>query len=194
MFRQLKPAILMLLLMTLVTGLLYPFLTNGVAQLAFPREANGSLIEQQGKIVGSTLIGQQFTEPKYFWGRLSATGTYPYNASASGGSNFGPLNPALADASKARIDALVKADQAAALKQLKAVPIDLITASASGLDPHISVMAADYQMQRVAKVRSLPEAKVRELIAANTEGKWLGVFGDARVNVLKLNLSLDAMK
>ena len=194
MFKQLKPAILMLLLMTVITGLIYPFLTTGVTQLAFPREANGSLIEQQGKIVGSTLIGQQFTEPKYFWGRLSATGTYPYNASASGGSNFGPLNPALADASKARIDALVKADQAAALKQLKAVPIDLITASASGLDPHISVMAADYQMQRVAKVRSLPEAKVRELIAANTEGKWLGVFGDARVNVLKLNLSLDAMK
>ena len=194
MFKQLKPAILMLLLMTVITGLIYPFLTTGVTQLAFPREANGSLIEQQGKIVGSTLIGQQFTEPKYFWGRLSATGTYPYNASASGGSNFGPLNPALADASKARIDALVKADQAAALKQLKAVPIDLITASASGLDPHISVAAADYQMQRVAKVRSLPEAKVRELIAANTEGKWLGVFGDARVNVLKLNLSLDTMK
>ena len=194
MFRQLKPAILMLLLMTLVTGLLYPFLTNGVAQLAFPRVANGSLIEQQGKIVGSTLIGQQFTEPKYFWGRLSAAGTYPYNASASGGSNFGPLNPALADASKARIDALVKADQDAGLKQLKAVPIDFVTASASGLDPHISVAAAEYQMQRVAKVRSLPETKVRELIAANTEGKWLGVFGDARVNVLKLNLSLDAMK
>jgi potassium-transporting ATPase KdpC subunit len=194
MLKQLKPAILMLLLMTVVTGLIYPFLTTGVAQLAFPREANGSLIEQQGKIVGSTLIGQQFTEPKYFWSRLSSTGTYPYNASASGGSNFGPLNPALADASKARIDALVKADQDAGLKQDKAVPIDLITASASGLDPHISVAAAEYQVQRVAKVRSQPEAKVREMIAANSEGKWLGVFGDARVNVLKLNISLDAMK
>ena len=194
MFKQLKPAILMLLLMTVVTGLIYPFLTAGVAQLAFPREANGSLIEQQGKIVGSTLIGQQFTEPKYFWSRLSAAGTYPYNASASGGSNFGPLNPALADASKARIDALVKADQDAGLKQAKAVPIDLVTASASGLDPHISVAAAEYQLQRVAKVRSLSEVKLGELIAANTEPKWLGVFGDARVNVLKLNLSLDAMK
>ena len=194
MFKQLKPAILMLLLMTVVTGLIYPFLTAGVAQLAFPREANGSLIEQQGKIVGSTLIGQQFTEPKYFWSRLSAAGTYPYNASASGGSNFGPLNPALADASKARIDALVKADQDAGLKQAKAVPIDLVTASASGLDPHISVAAAEYQLQRVAKVRSLSEVKLGELIAANTEPKWLGVFGDARVNVLKLNLSLDTMK
>jgi K+-transporting ATPase ATPase C chain len=194
MFKQLKPAILMLMLMTVITGLLYPFLITGVAQLAFPREANGSLIEQQGKIVGATLIGQQFTEPKYFWGRLSASGTYPYNASASGGSNFGPLNPALADASKARIDALIKADQDAGLKQDKVAPIDLVTASASGLDPHISVAAAEYQMQRVAKVRGWPEAKVRELIAANTEGKWLGIFGDARVNVLKLNLSLDAIK
>lgn len=193
MLKQLKPAILMLLLLTVVTGLIYPLLTTGVAQLAFPREASGSLIEQNGKVVGSALIGQQFTEPKYFWGRLSGAGTYPYNAAASGGSNLGPLNPALADASKARIDALGKANQDAGVTQEHQVPIDLVTASGSGLDPHISAAAAQYQLTRVAKVRRLAEARVRELIAANTEGKWLGIFGDARVNVLKLNLSLDAM-
>jgi len=194
MSKQLKPAILMLLLFTVVTGLIYPLLTTGVAQLVFPREANGSLIEQDGKLVGSALIGQQFSEPRYFWGRLSAAGTYPYNASASGGSNFGPLNPALADSAKARMDALAKADLDAGVKQERAVPIDLITASGSGLDPHISVAAAEYQLARVASARKLGAAKVRELVAANTEGKWLGIFGDARVNVLKLNLSLDAMK
>jgi K+-transporting ATPase ATPase C chain len=194
MKKQLKPAILMLLVMTLLTGLVYPMLTTGVAQLVFPYQANGSLIEQNGKLVGSALIGQQFTETRYFWGRLSATGTYPYNASASGGSNLGPLNPALADNAKARIEALAKADQDAGLKQTKYVPIDLVTASGSGLDPHISVAAADYQLARVAKVRGIPEEAVRKLVAANTQTNWLGLFGDAHVNVLKLNLALDAVK
>ncbi len=194
MKKQLKPAILMLLVMTMLTGLVYPLLTTGVAQLVFPYQANGSLIEQNGKLVGSALIGQQFTGPRYFWGRLSATGTYPYNATASGGTNFGPLNPAVADNAKARIEALGKAEQDAGIKQSKAVPIDLVTASGSGLDPHISVAAAEYQLARVAKVRGLSETTVRELIAANTQANWLGLFGDAHVNVLKLNLALDATK
>jgi K+-transporting ATPase ATPase C chain len=194
MMKQMKPAILMLLVMTVVTGLVYPLLTTGVAQLVFPYQANGSLIERNGKLVGSALIGQQFAEPRYFWGRLSGAGTYPYNASASGGTNFGPLNPALADNAKARIDALAKAAQDAGVKPDKAVPIDLVTASGSGLDPHISVAAAEIQLARVAKVRGVADEKVRELVAANTEGKWLRIFGDVRVNVLKLNLALDAMK
>ena len=194
MLKQLKPAILMLLLLTVITGLIYPLLTTGVAQLVFPSQANGSLIEQNGKVVGSALIGQQFTGPKYFWGRLSGAGTYPYNASASGGTNLGPLNPSLADNAKARMEALGKAEQDAGIKQTKAVPVDLVTASGSGLDPHISVAAAEYQLARVAKVRGLAETRVRELVAANTQANWLGIFGDAHVNVLKLNLSLDAMK
>jgi potassium-transporting ATPase KdpC subunit len=194
MNKQLKPAILMLLVMTVLTGLVYPLLTTGVAKLVFPFQANGSLIEKDGKLVGSALIGQQFAEPRYFWGRLSATGTYPYNASASGGTNFGPLNPALADSAKARIEALTNAEQDVGIQQTKAVPIDLVTASGSGLDPHISVAAAEYQLARVAKVRGLPEAKVRELVAANTQANWLGLFGDAHVNVLKVNLALDTVK
>ncbi|MBC7622063.1 MAG: potassium-transporting ATPase subunit KdpC [Aeromicrobium sp.] len=194
MFKQIKPAVLMLLLMTVITGLIYPMLTTGVAQLVFPSQANGSLIEQNGKLIGSALIGQQFTEPKYFWGRLSGTGTYPYNASASGGTNLGPLNPVLADNAKARVEALGKGDQDAGIKQTKAVPIDLVTASGSGLDPHISEAAAEYQLARVAKVRGLPEAKVREVVAANTQANWLGIFGNAHVNVLKVNLALDNMK
>ncbi|MEP7154746.1 MAG: potassium-transporting ATPase subunit KdpC [Betaproteobacteria bacterium] len=194
MSKQLKPAVLMLLLFTVITGLMYPLLTTGIAQLLFSSEARGSLIEHNGKVVGSALIGQQFTEAKYFWGRLSATGTYAYNAAASGGSNVGPLNPALADSAKARIDALAKADQEAGLKNDRAVPVDLVTASGSGLDPHISVASAEFQAARVAKARGLTESKVRDLITAHTEGKWLGLFGDARVNVLKLNLSLDAVK
>lgn len=194
MMKQLKPALMMLVVMTLVTGLVYPLLMNGVAQLAFSHQANGSMIEKNGKLVGSELIGQQFAEPKYFWGRLSATGTYPYNASASGGTNFGPLNPAVADNAKGRIDAFAKVEADAALKQSRAVPVDLVTASGSGLDPHISAAAADFQLARVAKVRGVPEEKVRQLIAANTTGKWLGVFGEPRVNVLKLNLALDDLK
>ena len=194
MSKQLKPAVLMLLLFTVITGLMYPLLTTGISQLLFPNAAQGNLIEQNGKVIGSALIGQQFTEAKYFWGRLSATGTYAYNAAASGGTNFGPLNPALADSAKARIDALAKADQAAGVKNDRAVPVDLVTSSGSGLDPHISVASAEFQAARVAKVRGLADAQVRQLIAAHTEGKWLGLFGDARVNVLKLNLSLDAVK
>ncbi|MEO8386632.1 MAG: potassium-transporting ATPase subunit KdpC [Betaproteobacteria bacterium] len=194
MMKQLRPAILMLLLFTVVTGLLYPLLTTGVAQVIFPREANGSLFEQNGRIVGSALIGQQFTEPRYFWGRLSGAGTYPYNASASGGTNLGTLNPALADNAKARLDALSKAAQDAGVPQTKSVPIDLVTSSGSGLDPHISVAAAEYQVPRVAKVRGVSEEKVRQLVAANTQANWLEMFGDAHVNVLKVNLALDTMK
>lgn len=194
MMKQLKPATLMLLLMTVVTGLMYPLLVTGVAQLVFPREANGSLIEKDGKLVGSALIGQQFTEPRYFWGRLSGAGTYPYNASASGGTNLGPLNPAVADAAKARIDALKKAEQDAGVVHGKPVPIDLVTASGSGLDPHISVAAAEYQVPRVAKVRGIAEEKVRALVAEYTTASWLGVFGDPYVNVLKVNLALDTAK
>jgi K+-transporting ATPase ATPase C chain len=200
MFNQIKPAVLMLLLITIVTGLVYPLLTTALAQVLFPAKANGSLIERDGKLVGSRLIGQNFSEAKYFWGRLSATAPYPYNAAASSGSNLGPLNPALADAAKARIDALAKADAAtgagtpARPVPIDLMPIDLITASGSGLDPHISVAAAEFQLARVARARGIPQAQVRDRIAAHTKGKWLGVFGEPHVNVLELNLDLDAMK
>lgn len=194
MLKQLKPSILMLLWFTAITGLLYPMLTTGLAQLAMPAKANGSLIVKDGKVIGSELIGQNFTSAKYLWGRLSATSPYPYNAANSSGSNLGPLNPALGDAAKARVDALAKAAQEAGVVASKAVPIDLITASGSGLDADISVAAADYQVARIAKVRGLTEAQVRDLIRIHTEDKWLGVFGDARVNVLQVNLSLDQIK
>lgn len=194
MSKQLKPAILMLLILTVVTGFIYPLLVTGVAQLAFADKANGSLIERDGKVVGSALIGQNFTEAKYFWGRLSATGTFAYNAAASGGSNFGPLNPALGDAAKARIDALVKADKDAGIVQTAKVPVDLVTASASGLDPHISVTAAEYQLQRVARVRGLDVERVRQAVAAHTQVNGFGLLGEPHVNVLKVNLDLDTMK
>jgi K+-transporting ATPase ATPase C chain len=188
MLSQLRPALVLLGLLTILTGLVYPVLVTGVAQAAFPKQANGSLIERDGKPVGSTLIGQAFSEPKYFWGRLSGTGPVPYNAGASTGSNYGPLNPALTDGAKARIEELRKADPEAT----GPVPVDLITASGSGLDPHISPAAADYQVRRVAKARSLDEARVRALIEAHTEGRRLGVLGEPVVNVLELNLALDA--
>jgi potassium-transporting ATPase KdpC subunit len=188
MLSQLRPALVLLGLFTILTGLVYPVLVTGVAQAAFPKQASGSLIERDGKPVGSTLIGQAFSEPKYFWGRLSATGPVPYNAGASSGSNYGPLNPALADAAKARVEALRKADPQAT----GPVPVDLVTASGSGLDPHISPAAADYQVRRVAKARGLDEARVRALIEAHTEGRQLGVLGELVVNVLELNLALDA--
>ncbi len=197
MFKQIKPAVLMLLFVTIVTGLVYPMLTTALAQLLFPARANGSLIERDGKVVGSRLIGQNFTEPKYFWGRLSATAPFAYNASASGGSNLGPLNPALESAARARLDALAKVDAgstAGAAAPARAVPLDLITSSGSGLDPHISVAAAEFQLARVARTRKLPEAAVRARLDAHTEGKWLGVFAAPRVNVLELNLDLDALK
>lgn len=182
-----RPAVSLFVLLSVVTGLLYPAVVTGVAQAVFPAAAKGSLIVKDGHPVGSTLIGQNFTDPKYFWGRPSATGPYPYNATASSGSNLGPLNPALVDAVKGRVAALHAADPG----NTRPVPIDLVTASASGLDPHISPAAADYQAERIARLRQLDLQRVRQLIAANTEGSELGVFGEPRVNVLKLNLALD---
>ena len=186
----LRPAISLFVLLSIVTGVFYPLLVTGVARLAFPAAASGSLIVREGKPIGSELIGQNFTEPKYFWGRPSATAPQPYNAAASSGSNLGPLNPALAAAVKTRIDELRAADPG----NPRPVPIDLVTASASGLDPHISPAAADYQAERVARSRQLDPQTVRQLIAQHSEGPDLGVFGEPRVHVLRLNLALDAIK
>ena len=190
MFRELRAAAVLLLVLTVITGIAYPLIVTGVAQIAFPARANGSLIERGGKPVGSELIGQTFADPKHFWSRASATSPYPYNASASSGSNQGPLNPALTDAVTARVKALRDADPG----NTAPVPADLVTASASGLDPHISPAAAEYQVARVAKARGIDAAAVRMLVAEATEGRQLGFLGEARVNVLKLNLALDAKK
>src|ERR1700704_632528 len=187
MFAQLVPSLRMLLVMSALTGVVYPLLVTSVAKLAFPRAANGSLIVSGGKTLGSDLIGQPFDDPKYFWSRPSATSPQPYNAMASSGSNLGPRNPALADAVKDRIKALHDADP----DNKAAVPVDLITASGSGLDPHIGVAAAEYQLSRVAKARGLAEERVRGLVGDNTEGRTLGVLGEPRANVLKLNIALD---
>lgn len=187
---HLRPALVSIVLLSAITGLLYPLAVTGVAQGLFPRQAAGSLIEVGGKTVGSELIGQNFTSPKYFWGRPSATGPMANNAAGSGGSNQGPLNPALSDAVKARIEALRAADPG----NLAPVPADLVTASSSGLDPHISMAAARYQAARVARERGLPLDKVQALIEANTAERDLRVLGEPRVNVLKLNLALDASK
>jgi len=187
MLNELKPALALLALLTVVTGGLYPIVVTGVAQGVFPHEANGSLIEQDGKVVGSELVGQPFSDPKYFWSRPSATGPVPYNAGASSGSNQGSLNPALADAVKARMDALKAADP----ENTAPIPVDLVTASGSGLDPHISPAAAEYQVGRVARARSLEPGAVRALVAAHTEARQLGGLGESRVNVLKLNLALE---
>ncbi len=186
----LRPALLLLIVMTLLTGVLYPLLVTGIARLVFPRQAAGSLVAQGGQAIGSRLIGQSFTDPKHFWSRPSATTPQPYNGIASGGSNLGPLNPALLDAVKARIAALGAADPGNAAP----VPVDLVTASASGLDPDISVAAALSQAARVARTRELPLARVQALIAAHAAGRLLGVLGEPRVNVLELNLALDALK
>jgi K+-transporting ATPase ATPase C chain len=182
------PGLRMLAVLTALTGVIYPLLVTGIARVAFPAAASGSLIEAHGRAVGSTLIGQPFDDPKYFWSRPSATSPQPYNAGASSGSNLGPLNPALVDAVTARVKALRNADPG----NVAPVPIDLVTASGSGLDPHISIAAAEFQLARVARVRGLPQEKLRALIDQNTEGRTFGVLGEPRVNILKLNLALDA--
>jgi len=187
---QLRPALVSLVALTLITGLLYPLVITGLAQVLFPRQANGSLILIDGKPVGSSLIGQPFDAPKYFWGRPSATSPFLYNAAASSGSNLGPTNDALINAVQARIDALKIADPDNPLH----LPVDLVTASGSGLDPHISPAAAEYQIRRIAQVRGLDETVVQRLVAQHTEGRQLGVLGEPRVNVLMLNLALDTLK
>jgi len=184
---QLRPALMMLLVLTVLTGVMYPLAVTGLAQLLFPNQANGSLIIRDGKVIGSELIGQYFDEPKYFWGRPSATSPFPYNAAASSGSNLGPTNPALIEAVKTRVEALRVADPGKAAL----VPVDLVTASGSGLDPHISQAAALYQANRVARARGLQESQVKELIGLYTEGRQFGLLGEPRVNVLKVNLALD---
>ena len=187
---SLRPAVVLFLLLTALTGFIYPLVVTGLAQLLFPRQAAGSLVMRNGRALGSRLIGQSFSAPGYFWGRPSATTPQPYNGTASGGSNLGPLNPALLDAVKPRIAALRAADPG----NEAPVPVDLVTASGSGLDPEISVAAADYQAARIARARGLAPERVRALIAQHSEGRLLGVLGEPRVNVLELNLALDALK
>lgn len=183
-----RPALVLFVLLSVLTGLIYPMAVTGVANAAFPAQAAGSLIVIDGTTVGSKLIGQNFSDPKHFWGRPSATAPQPYNASASGGSNQGPLNPALTDAVKTRVEALRAADPG----NTAPVPVDLVTASASGLDPDISPAAAQYQAARVARVRGMPLAQVQSLIDGNTQQPLLGFLGEPRVNVLALNIALDA--
>jgi len=188
MLKEFRPAVISFLLLTLLTGIAYPLLVTGISQATMSGKANGSLIVKDGKPVGSALIGQSFSDPKYFWGRPSATGPVPNNASASSGSNLGPTNPALMDAVKGRVQALRDADPG----NQQAVPVDLVTASGSGLDPHISPAAAEYQLARVARVRNLTTDAVHKLVAEHTEGRQFGILGEPRVNVLELNLALDA--
>jgi K+-transporting ATPase ATPase C chain len=200
---QLRPALLSLLFFTVLTGLLYPAVVTGLAQVLFPAQANGSLILREGKPVGSELIGQPFHDPRHFWGRPSATSPQPYNAAASSGSNQGPTNPDLEKAVAERIRALGKMGTATTSDGRSGscphfpsapVPVDLVTASGSGLDPHISPAAASYQVPRVARLRGLKEEDLRKLVAEYTEDRQLGVLGEARVNVLRLNLALDSLE
>jgi K+-transporting ATPase ATPase C chain len=183
-----RPAIVLFLLLTALTGVVYPLVVTGIAQIVFPRQAAGSLLIEDGKPVGSSLIGQSFSDPKHFWSRPSATSPQPYNALASGGSNLGPLNPALVDAVKSRTEALRAADPT----NRTPIPVDLVTASASGLDPDISLAAAYYQVPRVARERGLQPRIVQGLVDAHARGRWLGILGEPRVNVLELNRALDS--
>lgn len=187
MTSTLRPALVLFGALSVLCGLLYPAAVTGIGRAAFPYQADGSLVEVRGKAVGSALIGQPFSAPRYFWSRPSATTPMPDNAAGSGGSNLGPTNPALVDAVKGRVDALRKADPA----NRAPVPVDLVTASASGLDPEISLAAAEYQVHRVAAARKLPEQQVRAVIDAHRKDRVLGLFGEPRVNVLALNLALD---
>jgi K+-transporting ATPase ATPase C chain len=184
---MLRPALAVFAVLSIVTGLAYPYATTGVAQVLFPEQANGSMIERNGQAIGSSLIGQPFSSPRYFWGRLSATAPMPYNASASGGSNLGPRNQALADAAKARIDALRQADPG----NTAPIPVDLVSASGSGVDPDISVAAAEYQVARVAKARNMSALEVARKVDAHTRRPFFGLLGEPVVNVLALNLDLD---
>jgi K+-transporting ATPase ATPase C chain len=188
MLQQLRIATTMLLVLTVLAGVVYPLCVTSIAQIAFPAQANGSLIHQGAAIRGSEMIGQNFTRPEYFWSRLSATSPVPYNAAASSGSNLGPSNPALVEAARTRVDAL----KASGIQPAN-IPVDLATSSASGLDPHISPAAAEIQVARVAAARHLDETKVRELVGHWTQGRQLGVLGELRVNVLRLNLELDEL-
>ena len=188
MLAQLRSALMMFFILTILTGVAYPLAVTAIAQLLFPHQANGSLISKDGKPIGSTLIGQPFDDPKYFWGRPSATAPFPYNAAASSGSNLGPTNPALIETVKMRVAALKAADPG----NDTPVPVDLVTASGSGLDPHISSASAEYQVRRVARARGREEAFVRTVVRQHTEGRQLGMLGERRVNVLALNLALDA--
>lgn len=190
MARTIRNTVMSLLLFTLITGVIYPLVVTGVARVLFPHQANGSIITKDGKAVGSELFGQEFSDPKYFWGRLSATMPYPYNGGSSTGSNLGPNNPDLMKAVQARIDALHAADPANTAE----IPVDLVTASGSGLDPHISPAAAEYQVHRVAAARGIPEADVRNAIEQHSEGRFFGLMGEPVVNVLALNLALDGRK
>ncbi|KAF1062683.1 potassium-transporting ATPase subunit KdpC [Burkholderia gladioli] len=185
-----RPLVVLFAVLTAVTGLVYPAVMTAFGSVAFPSQAGGSLIEQNGRTVGSALIGQPFDAPRYFWGRLSATSPMPYNAQGSSASNLGPTNPALADQVKGRLDAL----KAAGTDMSQPVPVDLVTASGSGLDPEISPAAAAYQVERVARARGLPADAVRQLVDANTKGRQFGLLGEPRVNVLALNLALDSTK
>ncbi|HEX2828383.1 MAG TPA: potassium-transporting ATPase subunit KdpC [Burkholderiales bacterium] len=190
MFSEAKPALIMLAVLSALTGIVYPLVVTQISQATMPGRANGSLIEKDGKAMGSELIGQPFSDPKHFWGRPSATSPYPNNASASSGSNQGPLNPALMESVESRVKALREADP----DNKAPVPIDLVTASGSGLDPHISPAAAEYQVARVAKARGMDAARVRAFVADATDGRQLGFLGEPRVNVLTLNLALDAAR